>query len=130
MHQKVLRESKSRRPCCQSHIIHNVSIALDDDAVKIHAGQLLDVGASEADPAYETSATLPASVALGSWHDDVAYATALAALAEHVAGSAFADPLELDAIAFILEEQAGWDDERGELWSLFQVARPLLHGRR
>ncbi len=90
-------------------------------------------GASEEDPAKEMSATIAASTltddaadASGEADRDLRWASAVAAFAEILKGSPFAQLDDLDTIAAIADAQAGRDDERATFAEMVQAARGLL----
>lgn len=85
--------------------------------------------AAETDPAYEVSQSLsPKAVADGfaSAGSDLQWASAIATFAEIVKGSPYADAASLDAIASIVDAQAGNDARRTKFAELFASARPLI----
>ena len=87
-----------------------------------------DLGATETDPAHETSATLtPADIAAASAaDDDMAWAAAIAAFAEILKDSPFGDEADLARIDAIVTPQASRDADRGRFVSLFGTARTLM----
>lgn len=96
-----------------------------EDFVKVKI-RYKNPGAAESDPAYEIAESLsPGDVAtdMQSADSDLQYAAAVAAYAEILKESPFADPGALDAIEAVLEAQKGLDDERAEFLSLFKGAR-------
>ncbi|HJK94373.1 MAG TPA: von Willebrand factor type A domain-containing protein [Polyangiaceae bacterium LLY-WYZ-15_(1-7)] len=104
---------------------------------EIEAGELVrvkvrwkDLQATAEDPAWETTASLtPDDVAADASDDDFLFASAVAALAELLHDSPYASLDELDRIESIFAAQADRDRDRGELYDLFLVARPMLEGR-
>ncbi len=85
-------------------------------------------GAGDGDAASEVSTTLaPAALAAGSAGDpDTTFAVALAAFAEILKGSPYAEPSKLDAIQAVLDAQASRDADRAELAALVRQARVLM----
>ena len=87
------------------------------------------VDAGAADAALEVSASLsPSDIAqsFGSADADLSWAISVAAFSEILKHSPYAKPEQLDAIDASLAAQAGRDDERAELYELFQAARGWL----
>lgn len=84
--------------------------------------------AGDADPATEISASLsPAALALGIEGDaDTRFAAAVAAWAEILKQSPYADRAQLDAIEAVATAQAGRDAGRAEFARLLAAARPRL----
>lgn len=84
--------------------------------------------ASEEDPASEVSATLqPSDVLAEVGADaDLQWAAAVAAFAEILKDSPYADPGHLPAIEEIVQSQASRDGDRNEFAGLLQQAEPLL----
>ncbi|MEM1416114.1 MAG: von Willebrand factor type A domain-containing protein [Myxococcota bacterium] len=83
--------------------------------------------ASAEDPAMETAATLaPTDLQSELVDPDTRFASAVAALAEILKGSPFADEGDLDAIEETFGAQASRDERRAELAELFRTARGLL----
>jgi Ca-activated chloride channel family protein len=84
--------------------------------------------AGDADPATEVAASLsPAALALGVEGDaDTRFAAAVAAWAEILKGSPYADRAQLDAIEAVATAQAGRDAGRAEFARLLALARPRL----
>lgn len=86
-----------------------------------------ELGAGEEDPARETSASLaPADVAASTEDPDFLWASAMAAFAEILKGSAYGDRAHLERIGEIVGSQAERDEERAELAELFAAIRHLL----
>jgi Ca-activated chloride channel family protein len=87
-----------------------------------------DLGASETDPAYETSASLaPTDVGrLSAADGDHQWAAAIAAFAEILKESPYAQVEDLDHIGKITEDNAGTDEDRVRFRELFERARTLL----
>jgi Ca-activated chloride channel family protein len=88
-----------------------------------------DLGASEEDPAHETSATLtPEDIAgmTGAADDDLMWAAAIASFAEILKESPYAEDADLDAIDAIVTPQGSRDEDRGRFVTLFGEARRLL----
>lgn len=85
-----------------------------------------DRDASEEDAAHEVSATLAPEVVTETAGDDAAWAAAIAAFAEILKESPFADVADLDVIAPIVAAQASRDDDRGRFAVLFEEALRLL----
>lgn len=84
--------------------------------------------AGDADPAMEVSASLsPAALALGVEGDaDTRFAAAVAAWAEILKQSPYADRTQLDTIEAVAVAQAGRDVGRAEFARLLVLARPRL----
>lgn len=83
--------------------------------------------AGDADAASEIGFSLTPEALDGAESDpDTEFAAALAAFAEILKHSPFADPARLDAIEATLSAQAGRDPDRAELAALVQRARALL----
>ncbi|NOY93806.1 MAG: DUF3520 domain-containing protein [Deltaproteobacteria bacterium] len=103
---------------------------------EIDPGELLlvkvrwkDLGALDTDPAYETSASLtPGDVLAADTapDPDLLWASAIAAFAEILKNSPYADRGELEAIAAIIDAQADRDDDRARFAPLFHSAVDLL----
>ena len=85
-----------------------------------------DRDATEEDAAHEVSATLSPEAVNETADDDAAWAAAIAAFAEILKESPFADDADLEIIAPIVAAQAGRDDDRGRFAPLFEAARVLL----
>lgn len=88
-----------------------------------------DVDASEEDSAYEVSQSLsPEAVATGyaAASSDLQWASAVAAFAEILKQSPYADPQSLDAITVIVDSQKERDARRGRFSELFSKAQQLL----
>lgn len=88
-----------------------------------------EVGASPEDPAFEVSESLApeaATTAIDELDDDVLWAAAIAAFAEILKDSPFADRLDLDRIESIVMAQALVDAERALFVEHFLTARILL----
>lgn len=77
------------------------------------------VDATEADPAYELASGLTPDEIQTEADDDLAFASALAMFGQILRESPFAHPEAIDAIGAIFAAQAGRDDRRAELSSLF-----------
>ncbi len=111
--------------------------AIYDGATEVAATDLVlvkvrykNVDASESDPAFEVSQSLtPDAVATetASSSSDLQWASAVAAFAEILKQSPYADVESLDAIEAIVEKQATRDDDRAEFAELFAQARQLLN---
>lgn len=84
-----------------------------------------DLDASETDPAYETSASLGPDD-LGAADPDFLWAAAIAAFAELVKESPYADPAHVERIAAIVAAQAGRDADRARFSALFDRIRAAL----
>lgn len=83
-------------------------------------------GAAESDPAYEVAQSLaPSDVAtdIESTSQDFRYAAAVAAYAEILKESPFADPAALNVIESILQAQKARDEDRAEFLTLFKAAQ-------
>jgi Ca-activated chloride channel family protein len=81
--------------------------------------------ATEDDPATEVQATLKPTDLLGdssNADDDLRWAVAIAAYAEVLKGSPFADETQMSTIEAIVNEQAGRDSGRTEFKQLFDKA--------
>ena len=87
-----------------------------------------DLEASTEDPAQEVHATAPAALLtdLGAADGDFQWAVAIAAFAEIVKDSPFANVDALAGIDEVLKANAGDDPERTEFLELFATARSLL----
>lgn len=89
-----------------------------------------DVGASEADAAHETTASLtPADVSddlYAAADEDFLWAAAIAAFAEILKGNAYGDPADLDYIGTIVEAQRDRDEDRAAFADLFATVRGLV----
>jgi Ca-activated chloride channel family protein len=100
---------------------------------EIAAGELARVkvrykqpGASELDRAFEVTAALAPDAVRASVRDasdDLQWAMAISAWAEHLKGSPHVPASALDAVKSVLAAQAGRDAERQELFSLFDNLR-------
>lgn len=85
------------------------------------------LGATELDPAAETVASLmPEDIAAETVDLDVLWASAIAAFAEILKESPYADIAELDRIGEIVDAQASRDDDRGRFAPLFHAAVEML----
>jgi Ca-activated chloride channel family protein len=87
------------------------------------------VDATEADAAVEVSSSLsPADVApaFSATDLDMQWALAIAAFAEILKRSPYADAAHLDVIGNIANAQAGADADRAEFLRLFNLARPRI----
>jgi len=88
-----------------------------------------EVGATEEDSAHEVAESLrPAEVAqlADSAERDLQWASAIAAFAEILKGSPYANLEDLDRIESIVSAQADRDDDRARFFGLFGEARSLL----
>lgn len=87
-----------------------------------------DPGASVEDPAYETSdALLPEDIAsLTEADEDLLWASAIAAFAEILKDSPYADVSDLARIDMIVRPQASRDEDRARFVELFDSIRGLL----
>jgi Ca-activated chloride channel family protein len=88
-----------------------------------------DVNAAEQDPALEVSATLQPGQVAESYRDadaNLQWATAIAAFAEILKQSPFADRSYMGTIGTIVSEQAARDEDRTEFGELFGKARDLM----
>jgi hypothetical protein len=88
-----------------------------------------DLGALDTDPAHETSASLTPDDILpadATPDQDVLWASAIAAFAEILKGSPYADRSELPAIGAIVDAQASRDDDRARFAPLFHRAVDML----
>jgi Ca-activated chloride channel family protein len=107
----------------------SAGVALDDlahVAIRYQAiGDAVDA------PAHEVGASLPAAAAgdLSAADPDLRWAAAIAAFAEILKRSPFADPIALTAIDGIVAEQAARDQDRAEFATLYTKARSMLGGR-
>ncbi len=99
--------------------------AADALTVRVRYKRLAD---GDDDPAAEVRASLsPAAFALESAGDpDTQFAAAVAAWAEILKESPYADRSQLDAITSVAEAQAGRDAQRAEFARLLAAARPRL----
>jgi Ca-activated chloride channel family protein len=77
-------------------------------------------GASELDPAFEVTAALAPDAVRTSASDDLRWAMAMAALAEHLKGSAHATSDAMDAAKLVFAAQAERDAERQQLFTLVE----------
>jgi Ca-activated chloride channel family protein len=86
------------------------------------------IGSAQDAPAHEVSAALPAETvcALDAADADLRWAAAVAAFAEILKGSPFADRAALPTIEAIVTEQKGHDAGRAEFAILFAKARMLM----
>lgn len=110
-------------------------VELKDD-VDVAAGDIAivkvrykDVDATETDPAYEISASLAASALaqlFAQSNEDLQYAAAVAALAEILKESPFADPSKLADIQTVVGAQAAQDGDRQEFDTLLTSAVQLV----
>ena len=98
------------------------------DAVARVAVRWQSIGSAQDAPAHEVSATLAASdvCALDAADADLRWAAAVAALAEILKGSPYADRAALPTIEAIVTQQASRDADRAEFAALFAKAKPLL----
>jgi hypothetical protein len=106
-------------------------IAAGDLAVVKVRYKPVTAASAEATAALEVRAALPAAEVqegLGSGDPDLRWAMAIAAFAEILKQSPFADRALLPTIAAIIDEQAARDADRRELAELFAKARPRLGG--
>lgn len=88
-----------------------------------------DVQATEDDPAYQTEAVMiPGQVdpALADARPDLQWAVAVAAFAEVLKGSPYAQPGSLDVLSALVDANVGTDPDRLEFQALFAQARGLL----
>jgi Ca-activated chloride channel family protein len=101
---------------------------LGTDALAKVAVRWQSIGSAQDAPAHEVSATIAASDvrALDAADADLRWAAAVAALAEILKGSPYADRAALPTIEAIVTQQAGRDADRAELAALFAKAKPLL----
>jgi Ca-activated chloride channel family protein len=110
--------------------------ALYDGPREVAAGDLVlvkvrykHVDAVEADPAMEVSSSLtPGQIApaFAAADLDMQWALAIAAFAEILKKSPYANPGHLDIIGNIANAQANSDADRGEFLQLFTAARPRI----
>jgi Ca-activated chloride channel family protein len=87
------------------------------------------IGAAATEPALETSASLPSgllSERLSAADQDLQWAVAVAALAELLKGSPYADRAFLTTLRNIVAAQAGRDPERKEFATLLEKVVPRL----
>jgi Ca-activated chloride channel family protein len=87
-------------------------------------------GATDSDPAFEVAQAIAPDAIAGDAalaDRDMRWAAAVAAFAELLKGSAFAEPDTLDAISATVKEQSGRDEDRATFSELFSKARALLH---
>jgi Ca-activated chloride channel family protein len=112
-----------------------VNGAAADGAIEVAANDLVLVkvryktpNATETDPAREVHASLPAEAlaAPGVADRDTQWAVAIAALAEILKGSPYAEPAAMPQIAAIVAADAPRDADRSELAVLLARARTLL----
>jgi Ca-activated chloride channel family protein len=99
-----------------------------DDLARV-AIRYQTVGSANDAPALEVASALPSSAVgtnLGAADRDLRWAAAIAAFAEILKGSPFADRTALPLIESIAAEQAGRDADRTEFASLVARAKPLL----
>jgi Ca-activated chloride channel family protein len=107
-----------------------------DLKAEVSAGDLLlvkvrykPVDAADSTPAFEVATALDAThveEALGTADSDLQWAAAVAAFAEILKQSPFADRGFLPQIATIVQAQAGRDRDRGEFAALFAKIQPRL----
>ncbi len=86
-------------------------------------------GATDAEPATEVSTALARSEAssdVGQLDDDTRFATAVAAFAEILKHSPYAEPAELSALRAVFQSQRGRDRDREEFFALFERAAARL----
>jgi Ca-activated chloride channel family protein len=102
-----------------------VSVASDDYVlVKV---RYKPVDAVSDDPALEVSASLKSLAAeLDAADEDLRWAVAMAAFAEILKGSPFAERAYLEQIGVIFQEQRERDADRAEFYRLYQRALPNL----
>jgi Ca-activated chloride channel homolog len=108
------------------------AVEVDTDDLVLVKVRYKDVDATEADPAFEVSSSLaPAAVAAPSatLDPDLAWAISLAAYAEILKQSPYANPDALEALEATFEAQSGRDDERAEFLELFTRAKGMLQTR-
>jgi Ca-activated chloride channel family protein len=86
------------------------------------------IGSAQDAPAHEVSATLAATgvCALDAADDDLRWAAAVAAFAEILKGSPYADQTALPTIETIANQQKARDADRAEFAALFAKAKALL----
>jgi len=87
------------------------------------------IGAAPTDPAIETAASLPSGLltdSLSLADQDMQWAVAVAALAEILKGSPYADRAFLPTLRAIVSAQAGRDAERQEFAALLEKIAPRL----
>jgi len=86
-----------------------------------------EVDATAEDPAKEVSSSLKTLTSqLNAADADLRWAAAVAAFAEILKGSPFADSGYLEQIGAILAEQRTRDSDRAEFYQLFRLALPIL----
>jgi Ca-activated chloride channel family protein len=86
--------------------------------------------ATETDPAFEVSQSMAAGEPAATFEnstDDLAWAMAMAAFAEILKQSPYADPSALPTLKSVFEAQASRDSYRAEFLPLFIKAESLLH---
>src|SRR5262249_2855508 len=91
-----------------------------------------DIGATDADPAHEGASSLPGpslGADLARADDDPRWATSIAALAEILKKSPFADPAFLPEIDRTVAAQSARDTDRAELATLLARVRAQLPAR-
>ncbi|NRA32284.1 MAG: von Willebrand factor type A domain-containing protein [Polyangiaceae bacterium] len=99
-----------------------------DDMVSVKV-RYKDVGATEAEPAYEVASSLaPAAigVTLDAADGDLQWAVAVAAFAELLKESPYAAGINLDRIEGIIASHAGTDSDRTAFEGYFLTAKGLL----
>jgi Ca-activated chloride channel homolog len=98
------------------------------DALAKVAVRWQSIGSAQDAPAHEVSATVAVSdvCALDAADADLRWAAAIAAFAEILKGSPYADRAALPTIEAIVTQQASRDADRAELAGLFAKAKALL----
>jgi len=96
------------------------------DALALVRVRWKDRGASAEDPAHETMATVAADAVVDEADADTRWAAAVAAFAELLKDSPYADPADMAAVETLLLEQSARDDERTRFVNLFQRALGLM----
>jgi len=101
-----------------------------DDIVEVRV-RYKEPGATVDDPAIPIDYRVASHrifESFGDAGDDLRWAAAVAAFAEILKGSPYADVANLDAIQTVVDEQEDSDVDRGEFSTLFTAARQLIEG--